>query len=1215
MKLKALTLVGFKSFADKTTFEFHEGVTCVVGPNGCGKSNVIDAFKWVLGERSARSLRGDAMQDVIFNGTAERRSAGLAEVSLTFEDPTGLLRLPGEDRPAGGDGQEDEPERTITITRRLYRSGESEYLINNQPARLRDIREMFMDTGVGCDAYSLIEQGKVEAFLQASAQDRRAVFDEAAGISKYKARKREAIRRLERVEQNLLRLMDILGEVQKRLRSIKYQAGKARRYQAFTTRLRELRSLFSLAEYHRLTVCRRELQATAAAATDALANLAARIDQLEASRSAVDAELADLEARSRAIDARTAEVSAQLVACRQGLEVLTARAAELGDVITAESARREQLEARVESCQQKVDARRRELEALETELAELSRREAACRLQVAEASAGIQQLRGQLEDEKNGTIDLLRRTAQLHNEINTYGIRRENLRAQRQRLAGRAEEIARTLEELLVRRSAVSGKLEEVRAVLADSQRRLEEAHARAEELQEADRRLEPEVSRARQEHSAMLSRQAVLEEMQQRFEGLGEGVRRVLAAVTDGRAPSVRGILGNFLETDMQHAAVIEAALAGAEEWLVVDKLAEAVEAAPALRELLAGDGGVELICLDELSAAASAPDGPVPEGAVARASEWVRCEPFLAPAVELLLGRTVVVDSLERAYEIARRQPRRWRFVTLAGEVLERDGRLRLGSPRSSAGVVSRRSELAELARRLEESELSIAALEARREELRAKRTHQDEVIKALRTAVYEANTERVEYQSLLERLEEQIAQLEKEAPLVAEEVRQLADEIDSAVRMEHEAKERVAKLEELRRQREAEIARLNDALAEASQRYEALVAEMTAGQVKLAEVRQKRDALKAGLSEVTSSGESARRELGELSERIEQARRRRAQAEQEAAETRERIAALMRERAALMREAEETAGSRRSLAKRQEEVRQQLAQQRSRHDEQNERLGELRVRIGEVEVRIENLISRTSDELGLDLPALYRDYVHDEQRDWEAVKAEIAELRGKIERLGNVNLDAIGEQEQLQQREAFLTAQVEDVRASQRQLADLIKRINAESRRRFEESFQAVRVHFNELFRKLFGGGKADILLSNPDDVLDSGIEIVARPPGKELRSISLLSGGEKTLTTLALMFSFFKAGPSPFCLLDEVDAALDEPNTERFVRLVREFLDTGQFIIISHAKRTIAMADQIYGVTMQEPGVSTRIAVRFEDATAMTEDSRRPRAVPV
>ncbi len=314
MKLKALTLVGFKSFADKTTFEFHEGVTCVVGPNGCGKSNVIDAFKWVLGERSARSLRGDAMQDVIFNGTAERRSAGLAEVSLTFEDPTGVLRLPGEDRPAGGDGQEDEPERTITITRRLYRSGESEYLINNQPARLRDIREMFMDTGVGCDAYSLIEQGKVEAFLQASAQDRRAVFDEAAGISKYKARKREAIRRLERVEQNLLRLMDILGEVQKRLRSIKYQAGKARRYQAFTTRLRELRSLFSLAEYHRLTVCRRELQATAAAATDALANLAARIDQLEASRSAVDAELADLEAKSRAIDARTAEVSAQLVA-------------------------------------------------------------------------------------------------------------------------------------------------------------------------------------------------------------------------------------------------------------------------------------------------------------------------------------------------------------------------------------------------------------------------------------------------------------------------------------------------------------------------------------------------------------------------------------------------------------------------------------------------------------------------------------------------------------------------------------------------------------------------------------------------------------------------------------------------------------------------------------------------------------------------------------
>ena len=1205
MRLKSLTLVGFKSFADKTTFEFHEGVTCVVGPNGCGKSNVVDAFKWVLGEQSAKSLRGGAMLDVIFNGTSQRRSGGYAEVSVTFTDAAGVLGV-SDDAAEGADA--GKADRTVTISRRLYRSGESEYRVDKQLARLKDIREMFMDTGVGADAYSLIEQGKVESFLQANAADRRALFDEAAGISRYKARKREALRRLDRVEQNLLRLTDILGEVQKRLRSIKYQAGKARNYHTYSERLGELRSLFSLAEYHRLTGRRRECQHKTDALTDALARLTARGDRLEASRSATEAEIADLEAKARTLDGRIAEVNAQLMACRQREQMLTARVSELADGIATDSARREQLEAKIESYERQVAEHRQELAALTARLDELSGREAELRGQTAAAAEQLSHLRANLEDEKDGTVDLLRRTAQLHNEINTHGLRRDNLHTQRQRLSGRAEEITRALEGLFARRSGEQGKLEDIQAVLADSQTRLDRTHARQQGLQGEEERVDAAVSRARQDHSALRSRQSVLKEMQQRYEGLGEGVRRALTAVKSGDLPFVAGVLGDCLETDLAHAEVIEAALGGAEQWLLADHLEEVIASAPKLRDLLAGGGGVELVCLDRVGRAAPAP--AIPAGAIANASEWVRYDPSLAGVVEMLLGRTLVVESLSRARTIAEGDPHTWRFVTLVGEVVEPDGRVRVGAGAGTAGIISRRSELAELASKLVQSQSAIDALAARRQEIRGEREHLGEVAKALRTAVYEANTERVEHESVLERLGEQIAELEKEAPLVAEEVRQLAGEIDAAVRAAHDANAKAEQLDEMRRQRESEIARLTEAIAEASERCQWLASEQTTAQVRLAEARQKRDGLSGTVAHVEATCQSAREELAELGEQIEQARRRRDEAEQGAAEAGRSQKELSEQKTALVAEGEELSESRRSLALRLDEVRKGLAAQRREHDGLSSQVGEHRVQLGEVEVRIETLIARTSEELGMDLPALYGDYEHDDERDWDAVKNEIADLRAKIDRLGNVNLDAISEQEDLQHREEFLTGQIEDVRASQRQLAELIKKINAESQRRFEESFQAVRSHFNELFRKLFGGGKADIVLIDPEDVLESGIEIVARPPGKELRSMSLLSGGEKTMTALALMFSFFKARPSPFCLLDEVDAALDEANTQRFVKLLREFLDSSQFVVISHAKRTIAMADQIYGVTMQTPGVSTRIAVRFEEATEMAEDPAQP-----
>ena len=1227
MKLKALTLFGFKSFPNKTTFEFHDGVTCVVGPNGCGKSNLVDAFKWVLGEQSAKSLRGGGMLDVIFSGTAQRRSSGYAEVTLIFtcaaDWPDGPDRQNGLYIPAENTDEAPTPlseEHTVTIARKLYRSGESEYLLNNKVARLKDIREMFMDTGVG--GYSLIEQGRVEAFLQASSADRRTVFDEAAGISRYKAQKAEAIRRLERVEQNLLRLTDILSEIAKRLRSIKYQAGKARSYQKYSTRLAELRSLFSLAQYHDLVGRRRDIQTGVDALTDALANVSAQVGRLEASGTTTEMELADLSRKAHDLEGAISELDGQIIAARQLGQMLSARVEELTDMIAADTSRCEQLEAKVASGRQESADARARLEAAAGELTELARHAEAAGGASTAAAEAVRKLREQLEDEKNGTIDLLRRTAQLHNEINTYSLNRENLHARRQRLTGRSEEIAKSLEDILSRRSAVHAKLSEIETVLSDSQSGLEKTQADVRTLSDDEKRLASDLSGAQQVRSGLVSRRSVLEQMQRRGEGLGEGVRRVLAAAKEGKAPFdkvqdgpvVVGMLGDFIEADVTRAGVIEAALGEAGQWLVADSGRQIAESAEQIRQIAGDADGVEFICLDRMPVPPACPpdESPADDNIIARASDLVRCtNARMAPVIERLLGRTLVVRTLSAAFDLAGRLGDHWRFVTNAGDVLETEGRLRLAAEPAadgqnrSVGPIWQKSELADVDRKLRENQIRVDELAVRLGKVHSEQKHTEELVHSLRTAVYEVNTERVSCRGLMERLDEQVSELRREAPLVSDEVRRLADEIESAAAGERQSKACAAELEAARSRREAEVARLNDALSDATKRQESLASEATAAQIALASARQKHSALQENLHRLDQQGESLAGELTALRERIFQTRNRRTEAQNGAAEANEKILTSVKQKAELTREMEETTVSCDTLAERLVEIKKQLADERKKQGDLAAQSSDLRVKLGEIEVRIEDLISRTSEELNIDLPNAYPDYTHDEQRDWEAVKVEISELRNKIDRLGNVNLDAIDEQEQLQQREKFLSEQTADIRDSQKQLANLIKRINAESKKRFEESFQAVRSHFNELFRKLFGGGKADILLTDPENVLESGIEIVARPPGKELRSISLMSGGEKTMTALALMFSFFKARPGPFCLLDEVDAALDEQNTGRFTQLVREFLGTSQFIIITHAKRTIAMADQIYGLTMQQPGVSTPISVRFEDATKMVE----------
>jgi chromosome segregation protein len=1246
MKLRKLIVSGFKSFADRTEFEFDDGISCIVGPNGCGKSNVVDAMKWVLGEQSAKSLRGSEMMDVIFNGSSGRRPSGSAEVTLLF-DNSGEMRLniPGEENASTG---------MISVTRRLYRSGASEYLINKAPARLKDIREMFMDTGIGNDAYGVIEQGRVEGFLQANPDDRRAIFDEAAGISKYKARRKEALRKLERVQQNLLRVNDVLAEVDKRLRSIKYQAGKARNHQAYTQRLKELKALYLLFQYHTLTGQRSNLKTHLDAVNDSLASVSTMIGQLDSAASSTEAEAADLEHTARDLQGKIASVSAQIETGQQRAEMLLAKVKDLGEQILRTSSRCEELEAKIETCDQEIATKNEQLGKLDSEIKAHSANHDAARAQYNAGEMAVVELQGQLEDEKAGTIDLLRRTSALHNEISGLSIRQENLTGQKNRLTGRADQIEQSLAGFITQQTGAKAKLGDAAALLTDAQGRLEQAKQAGHNAHDSEQRLLGDLSAAREKRSALVSREQTLREMHNRLEGIGAGVRKVLQATAQGGLKGIRGMLGDLIDSDLEHAKLVEAALAGADQLLLVANVADLSAIADELKATIGESAMVELQSLERLEilrcdldtsgmgvppmgscgtgvspvsssvgsnhgqseethgqdAHATETHGQDAHATLRRVIDYVRVQKEAAPLVWRLLGKTLIVDDLPAAAALAAAMPRGYRFVTAQGQVLEADGRIRFGAANRGAGVITRRSELAQLQSQLAELSTHIDTLSQQCQVAKAERMHLDDLQQKLRTAIYEANTERVECENRLSQLDNQIAALQREKPVVAQDITHLAAQMEQSLQAQEQAKAKAAQLEELNAQRQQAVERLTEELAAARSRQATLNNQITEIKVALAGAEQRRYSLKEATAALARQREQMDKDYAAGKTQIELDRQRRQDSQTGAETAKAEVERLYAQKVTMEKEAADIEESQRSLRERLDQIRQQLSQHRAKAQEISTQLNTARVELGEVDVRIESLIARANDEMGVNLSEAYASYQHDPNRDWEGINAEIQELREKIERIGNVNYDAITEQEELEKRHEFLTTQMKDISNSQNQLDDLIRRINQESRERFLATFTTVRENFQELFRKLFGGGRADILLENPEDVLESPIEIVARPPGKETRTLTLLSGGEKTMTALAMLFSIFKSRPSPFCLLDEVDAALDEANNQRFNMLVAEFVSISQFVIISHSKRTMSAASVLYGVTMQEPGVSKRISVRFEEAGKYVDDQLQP-----
>jgi chromosome segregation protein len=814
-------------------------------------------------------------------------------------------------------------------------------------------------------------------------------------------------------------------------------------------------------------------------------------------------------------------------------------------------------------------------------------------------------LEAELEDEKSGVIDMVRRTAQLHNEVQSITLYRNNLSNQKDRLAGRAQTSKEELEALLSEKAQHDARLGDIEKVLVDLEQSLE---AKRKENEDIVLRITDDSKRlahSREAQSALSSELAILTEMESNLEGLNTAVKAILQrrSVDSARYDYVEGVVADIVAADIEYAAAVEAALEGKADALVVSSTSKLVEDGETIKRL---EGRAKFICVDKASPFRDQRDFSRCDCVRGRLAEYVKSQSEYGPLVWDLLGKTLIVDSIEGASELAERVGREYNFVTLAGEFLGYDGELRLGPLGRAAGLISRKSRLRQLEQTLAKVQSEIAALAEQIDKNNRSSEHIGRLCQELRTAVYEANTEKTQVNSKLAALEQNIQRLKEEQPLIAGEIGLLADQIAESAKKEYESQQQLQELETVNTERTSRIKSLEAKYSDQRQRQQAHREQLTDLRVALGQIEEQSKALEQAIASVQgqmrenqAAMKSAADEMNNCAEQVAKARTDVLKCEAD-------VSDLFVEKEKNQEVTENLHKEIDDLLAKQKETEQLIRAKRAEQSEIEQEVSEVKIELSQLEVRSQDLIERIRDELQIDLVEAYKSYEAGDV-DWQMVREEITQLRGKIERLGNVNVDAIAEQENLEQRHSFLSEQVTDLSSSKAQLQQLINRLNKKSREKFKESFEQIRVHFQQIFRKLFGGGKADILLEDADDILEAPIEIIARPPGKETRSISLLSGGEKSMTAIALLFAIFRTKPSPFCFLDEIDAALDEANNERFNMLLREFLTDSQFIIITHAKRTMSIADVLFGITMQTRGVSKKISVRFDQFDQVEQET--------
>lgn len=1244
MYLKSLEIHGFKSFADKTVFEFATGVTGIVGPNGCGKSNVVDAIRWVLGETSAKALRGGEMADVIFNGTEKRKAQGMAEVTLTMADCEVALKVDYNE---------------VSITRRVYRDGKSEYRINNTLCRLKDIHDMLMDTGIGRTAYSIMAQGQIDQILSSKPEERRAVFEEAAGITKYKREKREALRKLEYTEANLLRVSDVLAEQERRMNSLRRQVAKARRYQALAIDVKMLDTHLSHKKYLELSAELGELKTSIKA-------LDVRETEIEQQMPAKEELVAEARAVARSFEAELSELRQRLNEHRNALSSAQGRMA-------FNSERKAELESRIRQNREDVADTHQKLEQQEydfknchAELESLTKRIIEREMDVEQheertlsAKSRREGIESALRDSRTGANQAQTIIAASQAKIESSIAQMEGNRDRARQLADEEQRLRLTLEEL---RSEETRVLEELEQNTGAVQRLEEDFQSAERSYQHIRGDLDATRIVSADTHKIFAQRSSRLEVVSQLVrsgEGFEKGTRSVLTGLGDSATfkEGIHDVLASFIEADSSCARAIEAALGAHVQAVLVRDEALARAVVDRLTEQKLGKAAV--IPESFIGQPAGTQMEAVPEGGIAWALDRVKSDRRVSAVIEKLLDNVMIVADLTAAMRLRPILPQAT-FTTLRGELLRPEGIVSGGAAGEGAdSLLERQNEVRDLT-------IEVERLATEDEAVRQKLTELEVALEKQREAV-EVARERLQRQKV------EISTLQGQLSLAKREVESFETKLQNVSweRGELEKREQIASDSRSGLEEELQSARVRLEAIETDQRR--LQSELESSLRDESELAGILNEMKTSLAVDRRAKQAAEEqqkpmelrlmELRELSLRreaeIEQFTQRIDAAEGENARLAEEIETHRAEAEDLTDELNKRSAGRDSIMHRIDEAEGQLSEIRRLHARYADQRGKEEVAATKIELRLESLVQNTRERHQIELSAfetdahgllncivsqksqqkegarrisagaedgddepdvvVYNDAGQSRQitpapaaipgdiegePDWQFVEEIVGDLKRRLDSMGPVNLDAIEEFDELEERFNFMRSEHDDLVNAKTELLSIIERINEETQRRFSDTFAKVRENFKEMFRELFGEtGKADLLLIDENDPLESGIEVIAKPPGKKLQSITLLSGGERSMTAVALLFSIYMIKPSPFCVLDELDAPLDESNINRFVKVLDRFIDNSQFIIVTHSKRTMARADVMYGVTMEEFGVSKPVGMRLTHAEAV------------
>jgi chromosome segregation protein len=1179
--LKRIEIAGFKSFADRTVIEFENGVTAVVGPNGSGKSNITEAIRWVLGEQSAKSLRGGKMPDIIFAGSEGRKALNIAEVTVVLENSDHFLPLDFSE---------------ISVTRRYRRTGESDFFINKQACRLKDIHDLFMDSGLGKESFSIISQGKVEAIFNSKPEDRRGIFEEAAGVLKYKQRKKKAEQKLFETEDNLSRVQDIIYELEDQLTPLAAQSEAAKEFLKLKETLTDIDVSLTVTEIEEakaiwevkaaeLTEIETQLQTASKKIRDAEDELF----QLRGKRNKLDEQIETQQQQLLQITEALKQTEGQkdvlLERSKHTLQTASEYQQSLAENAEKITRYREELQELREKTAEKQAERSDLLTAIETSEEE-----------VEKYSKSSKEL---LEELRSEYVEVMQEQAGTTNELKYLERQYQQETAKNQQSIEKHEDLKAQMATALADKEQIVADLSVSEQSLAQQRERYAKAKQQLDQKQGQLAAKQKEMYQAMNHVQQVKARQKSLQEIQENYSGFYQGVRSVLKHKE--QLTGIVGAVAELIEVPKEYTVAIETALGGAAQHVVVETEKDGRAAITFLKQQHSGRATfLPLTTIKPRSVSRAVYDrvAAIP-GFMGIASERVQFSEQVSNVVQNLLGVTILAENLESANQLAKAVNYQYRVVSLEGDVMNAGGSMTGGANKrgNQGSLFSQTQELQSLTEQLARVEKQLTANEKEVQQLTTEVQQLNEELEQLRSAGESSRLKQQELENKLANQEETITRLTKEQRIFEFEARELHQFLteyqvrkEALTEQQQELEATKARLDQEMKQVDQEASQMETLRAEAFERFNQVQADKAVVTEQLAHLTEQTAEKQAQLDELLARETSLKQQLQQLNDNSSDHQ----VTEESLAIKLEQLAEKKEQLQTSVQEAKQT---RQQLQEQVDQIDASLAEDNKQQQHLLSEQTQIEVEKNRSEIKLDNSLQYLQEEYSLTFERASADY-HLTMEQAQA-KIEVKRLKREIERLGPVNLNAIEQYEQVNERHEFLVSQRDDLLDAKEQLFETMGEMDEEVKTRFSEVFEAIRAQFKVVFPNMFGGGRAELILTNPEDLLNTGVEIEAQPPGKKLQNLSLLSGGERALTAIALLFSIIRVRPVPFCVLDEVEAALDDANVSRFGHYLSEFEDDTQFIVVTHRKGTMEAADVLYGVTMQESGVSKIVSVRLED----------------